>query len=832
MKMNSAVVIVPLLVLLLFTWLSLRGMNPEAEEFDRALSTLDGFVVAESALQRDVLAARSGLLRNYDPLVRETHDSANALDQLRDLTIADPAIASPVKALDASLTRQEQLTEQFKSDNALLQNSLAYFELFSNQLTASDRSGPVAPLVTTLSAAMLRLTLDTSQATAGEVEQLLDALAAERVAANDNSMTQALLAHGRLLRRLLPQTDATLKALFALPIKNEQRALRSILLERQLTSRNGARDFRLLLYAASVVLVGILIGFGLQLRTRALALRRRAAFEHVIAGISTRFINFKPHELTALVEVALAELADYLGAERAYLIVIAPPCQIFKWRRSGTKYPAGWPKGAQEAVAAFSGVARGIVHVARVDQLPAGPRRDTLAAGGVRSWICASNLLEENPVNTGAILGFDLTAAKRFTNLSALGLLPMALHAIAGAVDRQTLEQDRTRLERRLQQARRMETVGALTSGIAHNFNNIVGAILGHAEMAETLIETKKKPLHNITAIRRAAERARDLIDQLLTYGRRREARRRPVNVGLLMTEAETLLRPALPDTIELSVRDAAETAIISGEPTQLQQVVINLCNNAAQATSGHGRVEISAEVRDVARQALSHGELAEGRYVVITVSDSGRGMDETTLGKIFEPFFTTRATGNGLGLATVREIVQEHSGALNVRTQLGAGSSFEAWLPCAAAPETAGPTNAPALPLGNGETVLMLDDDRDSLLKNEEVLAALGYEPVGFSRVDEALVAGRSAPHRFDAVVLALRETAKLLEVAIALRQAAVELPIVLSMPTSDHADADALAEARVTEIVRNPLAAIEIAAALARCRASKAHHEHQTID
>jgi hypothetical protein len=445
-KMKSAVVIIPLLVLFLFTWLSLRGMNPEAEEFDRALSALNGFTVAESALQRDVLAARSGLLRNYDPLVRENHE---------------------------------------------------------------------------LSAATLRLTLDTSPETAGEVQQLLNALAAERVVTSDDSMTQALLAHGRLLRKLLPQTDATLKALFALPIKNEQRAVRSIVLERQLASRNGARDFRLLLYAASVVLVGILIGFGLQLRTRALALRRRAAFEHVIAGISTRFINFKPHELAALVEIALAELADYLGADRAYLIVLGSPCQIFKWRRSGTKYPAGWPKGAEAAVAAFSGVAHGIVHVARVDQLPASPRRDTLEAGGVRSWICASNLLEENPVNAGAILGFDLTAAKSFTNLSALGLLPMALHAIAGAVDRQTLEQDRTRLERRLQQARRMETVGALTSGIAHNFNNIVGAILGHAEMAETLVETKKKPLHNITAIRRAAERARDLIDQLLTYGRR-----------------------------------------------------------------------------------------------------------------------------------------------------------------------------------------------------------------------------------------------------------------------------------------------------------------------
>src|SRR5262249_43533724 len=145
-----------------------------------------------------------------------------------------------------------------------------------------------------------------------------------------------------------------------------------------------------------------------------------------------------------------------------------PPSQIFKWQRGEMNYPAGWPKAVDAAVSAFSGVEHGIVYVSRVDELPASSLRDTLAAVGVRRWICASNLLEENRADAGAILGFDLTSDKSFTNLSALGLLPMALHAIASAIDRQTLEQDRTRLERRLQQARRMETVGALTSGIAH----------------------------------------------------------------------------------------------------------------------------------------------------------------------------------------------------------------------------------------------------------------------------------------------------------------------------------------------------------------------------
>jgi CheY-like chemotaxis protein len=291
------------------------------------------------------------------------------------------------------------------------------------------------------------------------------------------------------------------------------------------------------------------------------------------------------------------------------------------------------------------------------------------------------------------------------------------------------------------------------------------------------------------------------------------------------------LLRPALPDAIELLIRKPANSAIVSGEPAQLQQVIINLCNNAVQAMSGRGRIEVSAEVRDVGRQALSHGELPAGRYVSIAVSDSGLGMDDVTLGKIFEPFFTTRAAGNGLGLATVREIVREHGGAMNVHTQLGAGSRFEAWLPCAATPGPVRGSDAPTLPLGHGETVIVLDDDRERLLKNEEILAALGYEPVGFSHPDAAVAACRTALHRFDAVVLALRATMKLIDVAIALRRAAPELPIVLAVTTADHVDADALADAGITEIVRRPLAAIQIAAALARCLAAERRLERQTI-
>jgi DNA-binding NtrC family response regulator len=168
----------------------------------------------------------------------------------------------------------------------------------------------------------------------------------------------------------------------------------------------------------------------------------------------------------------------------------------------------------------------------------------------------------------------------------------------------------------------------------------------------------------------------------------------------------------------------------------------------------------------------------------------------------------------------------------MNVHTRLGAGSCFEAWLPCAATPEPVGASAAPELPLGHGETVLVLDDDRERLLKTEEILAALGYEPVGFSHPDDAKAACRAAQHRFDAAVLALRATTRLIDVAMALRQAAPELPIALAMAMADHVDTDALADAGVAEVVRNPVAAIEIASALARCLAAEKLRVHQMID
>jgi signal transduction histidine kinase len=815
MRVTPTAATVPFLVVLL-TWLSLGAVNPNAELFDHALAELDRFETRENALYSDVFTARAGILRNYDPLVRDVNELCESRNRLRATAAIDSQTAHAVDQLVASIGRQEELVENFKSNNALLHNSLSYFGRFSTRPVSPD----LGPAVSSAAAAMLHLTLETSPAAAREVEERLDELGKQARSPGDSETVEAMLAHGRLLHDLLPAVDGTLKAMRAEPRGHDQDVLRSMLLARQATSRTHARQFRGLLYGVSLLLVGFLVHLGLRLRARANALRRRAAFEHVIAGISMRFINAQPHNIDAEIDRALADMAECIGCDRAYFVLSGPEPRLHFWCKPGIKPPRNWPDHVPEFAARFEPTVDGVIHIPRVDRMTPGENKDACVALGFGGWACVTNV---DDVGTTVALGFE--AIGRPCQISALGelsLLRMALDTIVYAVGRQSMEQERARLETQLQQARRLEKVGTFTSGIAHNFNNILGGILGHSEVIEERLGSDARLLPNLSAIRRGAERARDLVDQILVFGRRRDARHQPMSVGALIAEAELLLNASLPVGIDLSIREPPPTALVSAEPGQLQQVIFNLCNNAAQAMENVGRIELEVEVHEVTlARSLTHGELPLGRHVCIAVQDAGRGMDAATLARIFEPFFTTRMEGNGLGLATVHEIVREHDGVMNVKSAPGKGTCFEVWLPCLG---ISGSAEAPILQLGCGETVLMVASDSSRLLRDEEMVAALGYEPVGFTGADVAMAACQAAPRRFDTLVVGdLGSTISSLELAAALHTVAPHLPIVLATKSTEEIGADALVGAGIADVVRWPIVAEEIAAALNHCSEMK---------
>jgi signal transduction histidine kinase len=806
-----------LLLLSLLTWLLLRGIDTDAPAYAATLRAFDDFALAEASLHRDVLQARAGLLRDYDTLVKAVEAMQDAVSRLRSHAQTEDLDVGPADRLAVAVSQQEELTERFKSSNALLQNSLSYVGLLSTSPTFGAQDAKLASATGALTAALLYLRRDTSPDAVKALQERIDQFAAQAPTAGpDAEAARALLAHSRLLQELLPAVDETLKALLAAPSRQPLEELRALFSDRRSAVEAAAQRFRLLLYLISLLLLVMLVHLGLRLRARALALRRQAALEHVIAENSTRLINCPPAETDARLKQVLGELCRAIGVERAYVVLDENPARVNVWSADGTAYPPAWPKQALTLSAWLATAGPDIVTVPDVAALPHGTLKDMLAAAGVRSWACVPLI---RPGRVRGIMGFD-TCRPEGHRVFPLPVLRLARDAVANALEREFLEHDRAKLTTRLERARRMQMIGSLASGIAHNFNNIISAILGYSEIVETQLTRGTKLAQHIDEIRRAAERGRNLIDSILTFGRQRDARVRPVQVRTLFAEAASLLHASLPSDVELTIDDVPTDVAVSGEPAQLQQVILNLCTNAAQAMPRSGTIRITTEQKEVtAFLPMSHGELVPGRYVCLAVIDSGCGFDESVARRLFEPFFTTRSAGTGLGLATVHEIVRDHGGAMNVQSKPEHGSRFEVWLPAVAADSTAvvGPA---VLPLGRGETVLVVESERERLLYNEEMLAALGYEPVGFERPADAIAACRSAPNRFDIILVShASQTSVGLDLTRALHKVAPRQPILLATSATIDVGVEALADAGISDVLRRPLASTELAAALARC-------------
>jgi PAS domain S-box-containing protein len=404
-----------------------------------------------------------------------------------------------------------------------------------------------------------------------------------------------------------------------------------------------------------------------------------------------------------------------------------------------------------------------------------------------------------------------------------LGGKRIGLYAIFREItERKLAEAEQARLQGRLRQAEKMEAVGRLAGGIAHDFNNILGGILGYAEMvfAECAEGTPvKRYARNILT---GANRARDLVDQILAYSRSQRAKRAPVELDRIVGETLELVRGSLAPGIVLDLALSPAPLVVVGDPTQLHQVVMNLCTNAIHAMRGSGTLRVALEAVEAAgERTLAHGTLAPGRYVRLTVADSGSGMDAATLARIFEPFFTTKEAGRGtgLGLPLVYGIVTDSGGAIHVTSEIGRGSAFEIYLPRAEARAIVAETADEPVPRGSGERVLLVDDEEPLIVMTVEVLAQLGYEAVAFTDGRAALKAFEETPEAFqlvvtDEVMPALTGT----ELARRVRRLRPDLPVVLLSGYSGPILTQQALGAGVSELLKKPVQSRELAAAIAR--------------
>jgi len=381
---------------------------------------------------------------------------------------------------------------------------------------------------------------------------------------------------------------------------------------------------------------------------------------------------------------------------------------------------------------------------------------------------------------------------------------------------------DKEHLEAQLRQSQKMEAIGTLAGGIAHDFNNILGAILGYGELAHQHSAAGSALRRYLDNVMHAAGRAKTLVDRILGFSRSGLGERVPVNVQSVIEETLELLAASLPAGIRLDKTLEAGDAAVIGDATHLHQVAMNLCTNALHAMEHGGVLSVVLERAELSEQrSLSRGTLSPGAYVRLVVSDTGTGIPPAVLERMFDPFFTTKGVGEGtgLGLSLVHGIVAELGGAIDVATRPEKGTKFEIWLPVAGEAGRPAAEAVRELPRGHGETVMIVDDERPLVALAKEMLAALGYQPVGFESSSAALQAFQAEPQRFD-LILTDEAMPDLVgtELAHQIRRIQPTLPIILM---SGHGGAQLTRRAAAVgaqEVLRKPLQGRDLAESLAR--------------
>ena len=328
---------------------------------------------------------------------------------------------------------------------------------------------------------------------------------------------------------------------------------------------------------------------------------------------------------------------------------------------------------------------------------------------------------------------------------------------------------DWLQLEAQLRQSQKMEAIGQLAAGVAHDFNNILTIIQGHVGLLLDDPDASPSVVESLEPVATAAERAAALTRQLLAFSRKQVMQMRPIDLNDIVSDTANMLQRLLGETIELGFSYCPSPAMIEGDASMLEQVIINLAVNARDAMPNGGRLQLAVSRQDVdAAEAEQRAELKAAQFICLTISDDGRGMDEPTKARIFEPFFTTKdvGKGTGLGLATVYGIVKQHHGWIDVESAVGKGTTFQIFLAAsAAAPARQRPEAAPAVetpkprtepakpkpPRGGGETILVVEDELDLRDLVHSLLETFGYKVLEAENGKQAIEVWQKASGRID---------------------------------------------------------------------------------
>ncbi len=400
--------------------------------------------------------------------------------------------------------------------------------------------------------------------------------------------------------------------------------------------------------------------------------------------------------------------------------------------------------------------------------------------------------------------------AKDGTPISLIG-------TVQDITERKQAEKKRSQLEEQLRQAQKMESIGTLAGGIAHDFNNILGIIIGNTELSINDVPERDPVRYNLEEIHKASLRARDMVRQILRFSRQDNQEVRPIQIRPIIEDALKLIRSSIPTTIEIRQKFSAHTEAILADPTQINQILLNLCTNATHAMRESGGVlEVALKDIDLDKKAVTrYHELTPGKYIVLTVRDTGYGMEPDVVDRIFDPYFTTKEVGEGtgMGLAVIHGIVKKHNGAIQVYSEPGKGTTFKVLFPVAESKPVPEATSLEALPTGT-EKILFVDDEAALADLGGRMLQHLGYEVTVRTGSHEALGVFKAQPDNFDLLMTDMtmpNMTGK--DLAQEILQIRPGFPVILCTGFSEIITEEKAKQIGIKAFVMKPLAVGEVA-------------------
>ena len=381
---------------------------------------------------------------------------------------------------------------------------------------------------------------------------------------------------------------------------------------------------------------------------------------------------------------------------------------------------------------------------------------------------------------------------------------------VVDITERKRVEDERLVLEAQLHQAHKMEAIGTLAGGIAHDFNNILGIILGNAELAIDDIPTWNPSRMNLEEIKTASLRAKDVVRQLLSFARKTKLEKKPINIIPIVKESFNLLRSSIPTSIEIRLNTPKNIDTILADPTQINQVLINLCTNAEHAMPDGGIIVVTLENIELDKDAAAQRPVLQpGRYISLTVSDTGHGISQEEIDRIFDPYYTTKeiGRGTGMGLAVVHGIVKEHKGLIAVESELGKGTMFSILFPVVEKEAVVEIEPDETFPTGN-ENILFIDDEEAIVKLGRQRLERLGYKVEATISPFEAIELFRSKPDQYNLVITDLTMPKmtgdKLVKEFLNIRP---DIPIILCTGFSEKIDEYKAREIGAADYIEKPL-------------------------